>query len=296
MRFHGAWQDANEEAERARAWLSRPPPEPAVGEALYQLAELDRLRGGDASAEAGYREASSWGRSPEPGLALLRLSQGEVETAARSIRRAVAEAPDDLARARLLEPQVEIAIAAGDLVVAREAADRLGGLAEALGAPLLRAMAVRGDGAVRLAEGDVDGALGVLRRAWDLWRDLDAPYEAAKVRVIVGRACRQMGDLDGAALEVDAARKVFRELGADPDLRRLEQEVGRRPSGRPGGLSSRELEILRLVAAGNSNRGIAEMLIISERTVDRHVSNIFTKLDVSTRAAATAWAYEHGIV
>ena len=296
LRFHGAWQDAADEAQRARDWLSTPPPDPAVGEALYQLAELDRLRGRFDSAEAAYREASSWGRLPEPGLALLRLAQSDIDAAAASIRRAFAEATDDLVRARLLEPQVEIALAAGDLVAARDAVDRIAGLAEAFGAPLLRAMAARSDGAVRLAAGDVDGALGVLRRAWDTWRELDAPYEAARVRILVGRACLELGDLDGAALEFEAARDVFERLGAIPDLARLERESGERIPERAGGLSPREVEVLRLVAAGNTNRAIAEGLSISERTVDRHVSNIFTKLDVSTRAAATAFAYEHDLV
>lgn len=295
MRFHGAWQDATDEAQRARVWLSRPPPEPAVGEALYQLAELDRLRGAFETADATYREASSWGRWPEPGLALLRLAQGEAGTAAKSIRRALAESTDDLVRARLLEPQVEIALAAGDVATARDAADQLGVLAETFDAPLLRAMAVRTDGAVRLAEGQVESAIATLRRAWDRWRDLDAPYEAARVRVRIGRACNELGDRDGAALEFDAAREVFERLGAVPDLAWLEAESRPRISGTAGGLSPREVEILRLVAAGNTNRAIAAELGISERTVDRHVSNVYTKLDVSSRAAATAYAFEHGL-
>jgi DNA-binding CsgD family transcriptional regulator len=296
MRFHGAWGEATDEAQRARIWLSRPPPEPGVGEALYQLAELDRLRGASGAAETAYREASSWGRSPEPGLALLRLGQGDVAAAVAAIRRALAEAADDLVRARLLEPQVEIALAAGDVITARGAAEALAGLAESFDAPLLRAMATRSDGAVRLAEGDIEGALATLRRAWDAWRDLDAPYEAARVRVRVGRACGEIGDLAGATMEFDAARDVFERLGAAPDLAWLEKEAGRSDPARIAGLSPRELEILRSVASGKTNRAIAEGFTISERTVDRHVSNIFTKLDVSTRAAATAWAYEHGIV
>ena len=296
LRFHGAWQDAADEARRARDWLSRPPPDPAVGEALYQLAELDRLRGAFGPAEAAYREASSWGRRPEPGLPLLRLAQGDIDAAAASIRRALTEAPDDLVRARLLEPQVEIALAAGDVAGAQAAADDLGRLAEAFDAPLLRAMAARCDGSVRLAAGEADEALGVLRRAWQAWRDLDAPYEAARVRVLVGRACRELGDMDGAVLEFEAAREVFERLGAAPDLDRVARDSGERVAGPAGGLSPREVEILRLVAAGNTNRAIATGLSISERTVDRHVSNIFTKLDVSTRAAATAYAYEHDLV
>jgi len=294
MRFHGAWGEAAGEAERARQWLSRPPPEPAVGEAIYQLAELDRLRGAFEAAEAGYREAGTWGRLPEPGMALLQLARGDVRAATASIRRAMAEATDDMVRARMLEPAAEIALAAGDTPAARVAADRLGELADSIDAPLLRAMAARADGTVRLAEGDVDGALAVLRRAWEAWRALDAPYEAARVRATTARACRELGDLEGAAVETEAAREVFERLGAAPDLDGL--SAGTDAAVLPRGLSAREAEILRLVAAGLTNRAIAEALTISERTVDRHVSNIYTKLDVSTRAAATAFAYEHHLV
>ncbi len=293
MRFHGAWVEATDEAQRAREWLSRPPPEPAVGEAIYQLAELDRLRGRFEAAEAGYREAGTWGRLPEPGLALLQLARGNVTAATASIRRAMAEATNDLIRARMLEPAAEIALAARDVASARDAADRLGELADGIDAPLLRAMAARTEGTVRLAEGDVAGALAVLRRAWEAWRDLDAPYEAARVRVRAAEACRRLGDLEGALLETEAAREVFERLGAAADLAGL--AVGPDPD-HPGGLSGREVEVLRLVAAGLTNRAIAESLTISERTVDRHVSNIFAKLAVSSRAAATAFAYEHGLI
>jgi DNA-binding CsgD family transcriptional regulator len=294
MRFQGAWGEAADEAQRAREWLSRPPPEPAVGEAIYELAELDRLRGAFEAAEAGYREAGSWGRLPEPGFALLQLARGDVAAATASIRRAMAEATDEMVRARMLEPAVEIALAAGDVAAAREAADRLAGLADHVDAPLLRAMAARTEGTVRLAEGDVAGALALLRRAWEAWRALDAPYEAARVRVRTAEACRQLGDLEGAVIETEAAREVFERLGAAADLNAL---LGRPDSTPfPSGLTAREVEVLRLVAGGLTNRAIADALTISERTVDRHVSNIFTKLDVSTRAAATAFAYEHGLV
>ena len=300
MRLHGAWVDAGVEAERARVWLLRPPPEPGVGEAIYELAELDRLRGAFEAAEIGYREAGSWGRLPEPGHALLRLAQGDVAAATTAIRRAQAEAVDDLARSRLLEPATQIALAAGDLATARESAGSLATAAAQADAPLLQAMALRADGAVRLAEGDIDGALGVLRRAWEAWIALEAPYDAAQVRVLVGTACRALGDVDGAKREEDAARDVFVRLGAATDLARLDPDGGRptrsEGAGLPGGLSTREVEVLRLVATGLTNRAIADALTISERTVDRHVSNIFTKLDVSTRAAATAFAYEHGLV
>jgi len=293
LRIHGAWSEAASEAQRARDWLSRPPPEPAVGEAIYQLAELDRLRGRFEAAEAGYREAGSWGRLPEPGLALLQLARGDVDAATASIRRAMAEATDDLIVARMLEPLAEIALAAGDIATARDASIRLNELADGLDAPLLRAMATRVGGTVRLAEGDVVSALATLRRASEAWRELDAPYDLARVRVRTAEACLRLGDHEGALIETEAAREVFERLGAATDLAALPSAGA---VAHPAGLSEREIEILRLVAAGLTNRAIAESLTISGRTVDRHVSNIFTKLDVSTRAAATAFAYEHGLV
>jgi DNA-binding CsgD family transcriptional regulator len=295
MRFHGLWQDAISEARRAHDWLSQPPIEPALGEAHYQQAELHRLRGEDADAEVDYREASRWGRRPDPGLALLRLAQGDGESAAAMIRRAIDEA-DATTRPKLLEPFVEIMLASGDVDAARAAADELRGLADRSGAALLVAMAVRSAGAVQLAVGDARAGLTSSRRAWALWQGLDAPYESARVRVQIGLACRALGDDDTALLELEEARRVFSDLGAGPDLARVQRLLRTADAQRPGGMSPREVEVLRLIAGGKTNRAIAAELVISERTVDRHVSNIFTKLDVSTRAAATAYAYQHDLV
>jgi DNA-binding CsgD family transcriptional regulator len=294
MQFHGLWADADIEAQRACEWLSKPPVEPAIGEALYRRAELRRLRGEGVTAEEDYREASQWGRRPEPGLALLRLAQGDVAAAAASIRRAIDEA-DDLTRARLLEPGVEIMLAAGDTDEARVAADTLSAIADRSGAALLMAMATRAQGYVRLAMDDPRGALTVLRQAWTAWHELDALYDSARVRVAIGRACRALGDDGTAILEFEAAQRVFIQLGAAPDLAGVDALLGRAIAERPGGLSLREVEILRLVANGKTNRSIGAELGISERTVDRHVSNIFAKLDVSSRASATAYAYEHDL-
>jgi DNA-binding CsgD family transcriptional regulator/tetratricopeptide (TPR) repeat protein len=295
MQFHGLWQDAIAEVGRAHDWLSRPPIEPTIGEAHYQQAELHRLRGEHAEAELDYREASRWGRRPDPGLALLRLAQGDGEAAAAAIRRAIDES-DDLTRSKLLEPCVDIMLAQGDAEAARAAANELAGVAERSGAMLLQAMASRSDGAVLLAGGDARRALLSLRRAANLWQELDAPYESARVRVQVGLACRALGDGNTAQLELEEAERVFGVLGAAPDLARVGALLGRTDARRPGGLSPREVEVLRLVAGGRTNRDIATELVISERTVDRHVSNIFTKLGVSTRAAATAYAYEHDVL
>jgi DNA-binding CsgD family transcriptional regulator/tetratricopeptide (TPR) repeat protein len=293
MQLHGAWPDAMEEARRAYARFLRPTGHPAAGAAAYQLAELHRLRGEAAEAEEAYRRASRWGREPQPGLALLRLAQGQPAAARAAIRRALDEAGDLPDRARLLPAAAEIALADGDLAAARAAADELAEAAGRLDAPLLAATAASAGGAVLLAEGDARAALAELRRAWAAWRELEAPYQAAQARVGIGLACRALGDQDSAAMELDAARFAFQELGAAPDLASLETVTGPAPAGRAGGLTPREVQVLRLVATGKTNRAIAADLVLSERTVDRHVSNIFTKLGVSSRAAATAWAYEH---
>jgi DNA-binding CsgD family transcriptional regulator len=295
MTLHGAWPDALDEARRAAERLSAPPGQPAAGLAFYQQGELHRLRGELPRAEEAYRQASQWGREPQPGLALLRLAQGQVDTATAAIRRVVDEAAGFVARSRLLPAQVEILLAAGDVQAASVAAVELAGLAEDLGVPFLTAVAAHAQGAVLLAEGDPQAALAVLRGAWRAWQELEVPYEAGRVRVLIGLACRELGDQDGAEMELDAARWVFRQLEAAPDLARVEALPGKTGSG-AGGLTARELEVLRLVAAGETNKAIAASLFISERTVDRHLSNIYAKLGVSSRAAATAHAYQHGLI
>ncbi len=294
MQLHGAWSDAVEEAQRACEWLSRPPG-PATGSAFYQRAELYRLRGEFVKGEQAYRQASQFGRSPQPGLALLRLAQGQLEAAAGATRRAMEEAQDRLSRARLLGPHVEIMLAVGDVPAARAAGEDLIAVAADLEAPLLRAAAAQATGAVLLAEGDARSAVEALRRAWTVWQELEAPFDAARVRVWIGLAYRALGDQDTAAMELDAARWAFRQLGATPDVIRVEALLRGAAPPVAGGLTAREVEVLRLVAAGKTNRAIATDLFLSERTVDRHVSNIFTKLGVSSRAAATAYAVEHDL-
>jgi DNA-binding NarL/FixJ family response regulator len=225
-----------------------------------------------------------------PGLARMRLAQGHVDEAAGAIRRQRLEARELNVRADVLPVFVEIMLATGDVDAAREGARELEEIAARLRAPILNAVASEARGAVLLAGGDARAALQALRRASSLWRELDAPYDVARLRVQIARACRALGDAESAALEIDAARRAFKDLGAAPDLAAL--GTRREPSS---GLSGREVEVLRLVAEGKSNRAIAGQLVISEKTVARHVSNIFTKLGLSSRAAATAYAYEHGL-
>lgn len=225
-------------------------------------------------------------------MSLLRLARGRVDLALPAIRRALEEAADPITRSWLLPACVEVLLEAEDVGAARAAADELAGIAAQLDAPYLNAVAAHACGAVLLAEGDPRAALTALRRAHRSWRDLDAPHPAARVRLLIAIACRELGDGASAELEFAAARGVLEALGAAPDLERLARLAG---SPRPGGLSRRESEVLVLVAAGKTNRAIAAELFISEKTVARHVSNIFTRLGLSSRAAATAYAYKHGL-
>ena len=293
LQINGAWPDAMQEAERACEKLDEAPAHRAAGEALYQQGELHRLRGDFARAEDAYRQASQLGREPQPGLAQMRLAQGQIDLASAAIRNVLNETQRHILP-RVLPAYIEIMIAARDLPAARAAAEDLAGFAARIDAPFLHAIAAHANGALLLAEQDDRRALTELRRAWSLYRAVDAPYEAARVRTLVAVACRSLGDEDGADMEIDAARQIFTQLGAAPELTQLER-FARRPSSPAGGLSAREAEVLRLVATGKTNRAIADALHISEKTVARHVSNIFVKLNLSTRAAATAYAFENNL-
>jgi DNA-binding NarL/FixJ family response regulator len=293
FQLQGAWTDALDSARQACEWLAGPPTWDALGSAHYQLAEIQRLRGEFAEAEKSYRRASLAGRDPEPGMSLLRLAQGRIDLALPALRRALEEAQDPIARSRLLPGSVEVMLEAEEVGAARVAANELAGIAAQFDAPYPDALAAHASGAVLLAEGDPRAALTTLRRAHRSWRDLDAPHQAARVRLLIAVACRELGDGASAELEFAAARSALEELGARPDLERLARVAG---SPRPGGLSRREREVLTLVAAGKTNRAIATELSISQKTVARHISNIFTKLGLSSRAEATAYAYRHGLV
>ena len=295
MQLHGAWQEAFTEARRACDRVSRAPRAEA-GVAWYQLAELHRLRGEFSPAEEAYRLASQAGCRPQPGLALLRLSQGQAEAAEAAIRLALQETRDRRARVLLLDAGVEILLSRNDVAGARAASDELVQLAAQLDAPFLRALSAQASGAVALAEGRALAALELLRTAAAEWQALDAPYELAGARVWIALACRQLGDPEGGQLELEAAHDVFETLGAAPAIARVKALAAPASPEASTGLTGRELEVLRLVATGASNRAIAGKLGISEKTVARHVSNIFTKLDLSSRTAATAFAYEHKLL
>lgn len=293
LQTRGDWADAERDAAQACEAMLNVHLVTAA-EAQYELGEIRRLKGDFAGAEAALREAHQLGRDPQPGLALLRLAQGRLEAASSLVRTALASQDhDQLARTRLDAAQVEIALAAGETDTADSAASALEDTARTYQTSGLRSTALQARGAVALALGEPGEALTTLQTSCRIWLELNAPYEVARVRALMAVAYRELGSTDSAALEADTARTTFERLGAEPDARRMRSFIG---APDPTGLTQREIEVLRLVAAGLTNQHIATELRISERTVHRHVSNMFAKLDVSSRAAATAAAYEHGLV
>ena len=297
MQMQGAWKDALQEARRAAERFTQGVlNQIACGAALYREGEIHRLHGELDAAEAAYREASRCGHEPQPGLGLLRLAQGKRDAAANAIRRAVGETTKPLKRAALLPAYVEIMLEAGDIETAHSACRQLEEIAQRQGNDALDAMSAYARASVALAASDAQAGLVAARRGAQTWQELKVPYEAARSRVLVGLACRSVGDEDTAVLELETARGVFAQLGALQALARVEALLPSAGLRDAHGLTARELEVLRLVAVGRTNREIAAALVISERTVARHLQNIFAKLRISSRTAASAFAFEHDLV
>ncbi len=298
MQLGGAWGEATNEVRQVSERRTNADPE-VFGDACYQEAELFRLRGDLTEAERMYRRASENGCDPQPGLALLRLAQQQKEQAVNTIRRVLTTTTVRWRRARLLPAFIEIMLSAGHLDEAQVACRELDDLAHEFGTAIIGAMAAQARGALFLAKGNHRAAIEPLRHAFGVWQRARAPYIAARIRVLLGQALFALGDHDSAALERAAARKVFEQLGAAPDRMALDALHDAASTGHPSAshnLSRRELEVLLLLASGKTNKAIARALFVSERTVDRHVANIFTKIGVGTRAAATAFAYENKLV
>ena len=293
LQLHGRWSEARTEANRACSWLAGRSGE---GRAHYRMGELHRLRGEFADADREYRAASAAGRQPQPGCALLRLAQSHTEAARAMIVRAVESAPDGVTKAGMLPAYVEIALAQGDVAAARSAADELRALAADYDAEVLDAVVAQVLGTVLLAEGDARAGTALLQESCVRWQELSAPYEVARTRVAIARSYRSLGDDDSADMELDAARDIFARLAAVPDLELVDRMRGKAEAATDSGLTARELEVLALVAEGCTNQQIAGALVISPHTVRRHLQNIFRKLGVPSRAAATAFALQHDLV
>ncbi|TMS50094.1 helix-turn-helix transcriptional regulator [Mycobacterium sp. DBP42] len=293
MTLRGAFDEALEEFANAVERYIEAGVTPAAGLALAERGDVLSILGQFDAAEAAYTEALEYGHEPQPGLALLWLARGRVAAAVAAIKRLLAERRDSVHRSQLLPGAVDVLIAADETDIAADASNELADIARNFGCVALRAMACRAVGHVALTRGDHAGAIPELRHADRLWRELDAPYEAARCTVLLGRALRALGDEDSAVAELTAARGSFAGLGAVPAERETAALLHPRA---PGGLSTREIEVLRLVAAGQTNSEIAAALFLSEKTVARHLSNIFAKIDVASRTAAAAYAFEHRLV
>jgi DNA-binding CsgD family transcriptional regulator/tetratricopeptide (TPR) repeat protein len=296
LQWCGEWTDALEEASRACELLAHPVPRRGLHAAYYQVAEIHRLRGNLVEAERAYEQASQLHADPGPGQALLWLAKGKPDKAIAVIRRVLEHAREAGQRALVLDAFVEIALACDDIAAARAASDELAEIALRMGFPLLRALSLRAEGQVLLRAGDAGGALRRLQHSWTLWGELQVPYESARVRCLIAHTRRALGDEENARIELEAARSGFEQLGAVVDLACVNDFLLTAPPRGAGPLTDREVEVLRLVAGGHTNRGVAEQLHISEKTVARHLSNIFTKLDLESRTAATVYALEHKLV
>ena len=292
-RIRGSWPEAEAAAAQAAEELAAIDPGSA-GLAHYQIGEIRRRRGDLTEAAAAYSRAHELGADPQPGLALVRLAQGDAGTAAAALRTALASTPTGPRRARVLAACVEVALATGDAAGARASSDELATIADALGTRAIQAAAAATEGTVLLAEGDADGAADRLRTAISLGQDIRIPDETARARARYGEALRALGDDEGAQLALIGALASFEQLGAEPDAEAV-RHLLEAPGSIPGGLSAREVEVLRLLAAGKTNRDIGVELVISEHTVARHIQNIYAKVGVSSRAGATAFAFAHDL-
>jgi ATP/maltotriose-dependent transcriptional regulator MalT len=296
LQLQGAWADALAEARRASEQHAKGVDEHPSGAAFYLQGEILRLRGELEAAEEAYRSASGAGAEPHPGLGLLWLARGRMRAAAAAIGRALDETGDPLARARLLPARIEILLAGRDHEGARAACGELAEIAARFHTDALQATAAQAQGALALAAGNPREALVELRVAWKEWQALEFPHAAARARELLGLACRALGDRAGGRMELEAARAAYEALGARPDVARVDAILANRLDAGRHGLTPREVQVLRLVAAGRSNKEVADVLSLSVKTVERHVGNVLTKLGVPSRVAATAWAYENEVV
>lgn len=295
LHLEGAWDQAESRAAQACRDLADMNVE-VVAAGHYEIGELRRVRGDDDGAEQAFARAHALGRDPQPGLALLRLAQGDAVTARTSLETALAATDPPLPRVPLLTALADVAEASQDRDLAGSVAAELAVIAGSFSTPGIQARAATAAGVAHLLADEPDQALATLREACRTWRSVGGRYETARAQVRLARALAAIGDADASTRERQQARATFEELGARLDLDHLAATGHVTARTAPGGLTDREVEVLRLVADGATNAAIAEQLTISERTVERHVSNIFLKLDVSSRTQAARFAFEHRLV
>ena len=259
----------------------------AAGEGYYQLGDVLRLRGDADGALAAFARARALGVEPQPGEALLRCRQGDSQTAWTDLRVALA-GEERVGRMRLLRGAVEVALARNSLDEAEMYCRELEDGAEAFGTPGFRAWAAHARGAILVQRGGNDDALTVLQSALREYRIQKSRYETAEIYEWMALAHRALGDDDTAAADAATAQSIYDQLGVEP--------AGICGSSSSGGLTKRELEILTGIARGATNRQVAQQIFISEKTVARHLANIYAKLQVSSRTAAVAWAHQHNLL
>jgi DNA-binding CsgD family transcriptional regulator len=293
MRVRGAYEQAIAEFDDAAArYVSAGTPGPA-GLAFAEKGELLRIRGEYEAAEEAFEKATALGHDPQPAHALLALALGRTDAAFAAVHRLLGEPRDPIHRAQLLPGAIDVILAANDVTGARPLVAELEAIGDAFDSRSIKAMGGYAAGALALAEDRPEDALNALRPALQRWRELHWPYESARTQVLVGRSHIELGDQESATVELKAAARTFATLGATPATHEVDRLIT--PSSLPGGLTAREAEVLRLVAAGKSNPEIAATLFLSTKTVARHLSNIFTKLNVPSRTAAAAYAFDHGL-
>lgn len=259
----------------------------AAGEGYYQLGEVRRRRGDDDGAFAAFGRARMLGVEPQPGEALLRCRSGDGDTAWTDLRVALAGL-NRLDRMSLLRGAVEVALARGDVDEAERHCEELESGAAAFGTPGFRAWAAHARGAVLVRRGEHASALDVLEDALREYRTQQCRYEIAQVYEWMALAHQALGDHETAAADTATADNIYTQLGVEPV----------EPCGAtaPGGLTKREVDILRRIAGGATNKQVAEQICISEKTVGRHLANIYAKLGVSSRTAALAWAHDNNLL
>ena len=289
----GDWAAAEREADKALVHLGASS-EMVVGRARYQRGEIHRLRGAYGSAAEMYREADLRGFPPQPGAALLLLAKGQNSEAAETLQAALEASRGAERRLLLLGPLVETLVAAGKLGPARAHAEELTERAAQIGAPLIEATALDATGRLLLAERKPQAARSILREALVIWQRLASPYQAARTRRMLGEAQLSLGETAAARADIAAAQEVFVRLGAEPDAALAAALLANDRD--TGGLTAREVEVLALVAEGETNRQIAASLAISQHTVARHLSNIFDKTGTSNRTEASIHAQKAGLV